>query len=64
MMLYQEIVKNQPKIVPTQATQTELVHLKKGLSIENALFDVDDDVQNNLVSFRSIKYPLALDLFV
>ena len=30
MMSYQEIVKNQPKIVPTQATETELVPLKKG----------------------------------
>ena len=63
-MLYQEIVKKQPKTLPAQATETELVPLHKGQSIENALFDVEDDVQNNPVSFRSIKYPLVLDQFV
>ncbi len=62
-MLYQEIVKNQPKTVPTQATKMELVPLKKGQSIENALFDVEDDVQNNPLRFRSNKYPLVLDQF-
>ena len=40
MLLYQKIVKNMPKTVPTQATETEIVPLKKGQSIENALFDV------------------------
>ena len=57
--MYQEIVNNMPKAVPNQATETELVPLKKGHSIENALFDVEDDVQiNHLnpkpISFRSI----------
>ena len=62
MLLYYEIVKNMPKTVPTQATETELVPLKKGQPIENALFDVEDNVQSNQVSmtiyisisFRSI----------
>ena len=35
-------MKNMPKIVPTQATETELVPLNKCESIENALFDVED----------------------
>ena len=56
MMLYQEIVKNMPKTLPTQATEAELVPLKKGQSIENALFDVEDDVQNNLVSMTNYIY--------
>jgi hypothetical protein len=62
MMLFQEIVKNMPKTLPTQAIEAELVPFKKGQSIESALFDVEDDVQNNPVrmtnyisiSFRSI----------
>ena len=44
--MYQEIVNTMPKTVPNQPTETELVPLKKGQSIENALFDVEDDVQN------------------
>jgi hypothetical protein len=48
--MYQEIVNNMPKIVPNQATETELIPLKKGQSIENALFDVEDDVQINQVN--------------
>jgi hypothetical protein len=47
--MYQEIVNSMPKTVPNQPTQTELVPLKKGQSIENALFDVEDDVQINQV---------------
>ena len=45
-----------PKIVPTQATETELVSLKKGQSIENALFDVEDDLQSNQVSMTIYIY--------
>ena len=52
--MYQEIVNSMPKIVPNQATETELVPLKKGQSIENALFDVEDDVQINQVNPKPI----------
>ena len=52
--MYQEIVNNMPKTVPNQATETELVPLKKGQSIENALFDVEDDVQINQVNPKPI----------
>lgn len=52
--MYQEIVNSMPKTVPNQPTQTELVPLKKGQSIENALFDVEDDVQINQVNPKPI----------
>jgi len=53
--MYQEIVNTMPKSVPTQATdETELLPLKKGQSIENALFDVEDDVQINQVNPKPI----------
>ena len=52
--MYQEIVNSMPKTVPNQATETELVPLKKGQSIENALFDVEDDVQINQVNPKPI----------
>ena len=45
-----------PKTVPTQATETELVPVKKGQSIENALFDVEDDLQSNQVSMPNKIY--------
>ena len=64
MMLYQEIGKNIHTTLPTQATKTELVPLKKGQSIENALFDVEDDVQNNPVRMINYIYPFVLDQFV
>ena len=60
MMLYQEIgKKNMPKTLTTQANLTELVPLKKGRSIENALFDVEDDVQNNRVRMTNYIYPFV-----
>ena len=49
MMLYQEITNNMPNHLTTQHTETELVPLKKGRSIDNALFDVEDDLQNNQI---------------
>ena len=52
--MYQEIVNSMPTTVPNQPTQTELVPLKKGQSIENALFDVEDDVQINQVNPKPI----------
>jgi len=39
-----------PNHISIEATETELVPLKKGQSIENALFDVEDDVQINQVN--------------
>ncbi len=54
--MYQEIVNNMPKTVPNQATEAELVPLKKGQSIENALFDVEDDVQINQVNPKPISF--------
>ncbi len=64
MTLYQEIGKNMPNPRTTQATETELVPLKKGQSIENALFDVEDDVDNNPVRMKNYIYPFVLDQFV
>jgi len=52
------------KPLATQATETELVPLKKGKSIENALFDVEDDVQNNLVRMTNYIYPFVLNQLV
>jgi hypothetical protein len=54
--MYQEIVNNMPKTVPNQATETELVPLKKSQTIENALFGVEDDVQINQVNPKLISY--------
>ncbi len=48
-MLYQEIRKDMPQTSSTQDTETEKVPLKKRQTIENALFDVEDDEQNNHV---------------
>ena len=53
-----------PKTLPTQAIETELVPLQKGQSIENALFDVEDDAQSNQVSMTKYIFPLLLDQFV
>ena len=53
-----------PSPLTIQGTKTELVPLKKGQSIENALFDVKDYVQNNLVSMPNYIYPLVLHQFV
>ncbi len=53
-----------PNTIPTQATETELVPLKEGQSIENALFDVEDEVRNNLGRMTKNIYPLVLDWFV
>ncbi len=64
MMLYQEIGKNVPKTLTTQAIATELVPLKKGQSIENVLFDMEDDLQNNPVRMTNYIYPFVLDQFI
>jgi hypothetical protein len=64
MMLYQEIGKNMPNPLTIQATKTELVPLKKGQSIENALFDVEGDVQSNPVRMTNYIYQFVLDQFV
>ena len=59
--MYQEIVNSMPKTVPNQAIEMELVPLKKGQSIENALFDVEDDVQINQVNPKPNSF--NIDLF-
>ena len=59
MMLYQEIKKDMPKTSSTRATKTEQVPLRKSQSIENALFDVEDDVQNNPVRRTNQIYSLV-----
>ena len=59
--MYQDIANTMPKTVPTQATETELVPLKKGQLIENALFDVEDDLPSNQVSMK--KKSISLDQF-
>ncbi len=64
MMLYQEIVKKKLKPLTTQATKTELVPLKKGQSIENALFDVEDDVQKKPLRMTKYIHQFVLDQFV
>jgi hypothetical protein len=43
MLLYHEFGNNMPNPKTTQATETELVPLKEGQIIENALFGVEDD---------------------
>ena len=53
-----------PTTLPTQANVTELVPVKKDQSNENALVDVEDDVQNSPVSMINYIYPLVLDQFV
>ena len=63
MMLYHEIGENMPNPLTTQAIETELVPLKKGRSIENALFDVEDDVQKNPARVTNYINPLVLDQF-
>jgi hypothetical protein len=56
MMLYQEIRKDVPQISSTQDTETEQIPLKKRQSIENALFDVEDDEQTNHVRIHYKQY--------
>ena len=53
-MLYQEIWKDMPQTSSTQDTETEKVPLKKRQTIENALFDVEDDEQNNHVRMHDM----------
>jgi hypothetical protein len=52
IMLYQEIRNGILDHTTTQATETELVPLKKGQSIENTLFNVEDDPKNNQVRMK------------